>query len=218
MDPLPVWIDGSPPGAVLARQCGRTLMSKVNGFSSLPVNTSSGLLHVRPPGPMHESLPRRKQQAIGYKPNDDNDKHHADDLFHGVELAPVAQEVSWSEAAEDRDVRKFPRPTVSARANAQPCFMPLMPLMPLTRNGSAAARPLTSIRENYRARAARARIDAARAWSVAMMTDPTLARRHQQRAVAHGLAHVMRDKHAIVFGVANDLGAGRSPHARQMSG
>jgi len=29
---------------------------------------------------MHESLPRRKKLAIGYKPNNDKDKHDADDF------------------------------------------------------------------------------------------------------------------------------------------
>src|SRR5262245_14257740 len=76
--------------------CGRSLKKKQN--------RPSGLLNIGTPAPVHESLPRRKQQAIGHEPNDYNDNHDADHLLHCVELAAVVEEVSQSEAGENGDV------------------------------------------------------------------------------------------------------------------
>src|ERR1700722_17291293 len=52
---------------------------------------------VRAPAAVQEALPGRKQQPVGDETDHHDHQHDADHLIHGVELAPVMQDLAEAE-------------------------------------------------------------------------------------------------------------------------
>jgi hypothetical protein len=74
--------DRYPSHAAAPQQPVRCTRGSLNKESSGELSFSSG--SSRAPSPMEKALPRRKHNFVREQTNDDDDKHDADNLVHGI--------------------------------------------------------------------------------------------------------------------------------------
>jgi hypothetical protein len=68
------------------------------------MTTYSARLDACAPAAVQEALPGSEQRFVSDKADDHNHQHDAQDLIHGMELAPIMQQMTEAEAGENGNV------------------------------------------------------------------------------------------------------------------